>query len=261
MNESIEDFRFDDSCSALYSFIYDSFCSWFIELSKNTLSSDDQGAKTRRATVLKYCFRDIVALLHPFAPFITEELWSDLKNENEDLLISYDYPEYSEAMNYSEEQENMNKFIEIVSNTRFLRQSVNIKPKEEVSLQLFSDEDKLITFLNENIDGIKGLAKAKDVLINKKSEARPEKSIMKATTHTEIFLPLDGVIDLEEQIKRLEKDLTKSQKEYEKYDKKLSNEKFIANAKPEVVAEVKEKANELKEQIDSINDRIKNFKS
>ncbi len=261
MNESIEDFRFDDSCQALYAFIYDSFCSWFIELSKNTLNGDNTEEKQRRATVLKYCFRNIVALLHPFSPFITEELWSDLKSEDESLLIQQEYPEYSEDMNFAKEQDNMNKLIEIVSNTRFLRQSVNIKPKEEVNIKLFTDENDLTRFLNDNLAGIKDLAKANDVQILSKESARPDKSIMKATTHTEIFLPLEGVIDLTQQVSRLEKDLLKATKEYEKYEKKINNEKFIANAKPEVVQEVKEKASELKEQIDSIKDRINTFKN
>ena len=83
---------------------------------------------------------------------------------------------------------------------------------------------------------------------------------MKATTHTEVFLPLEGVIDLSEQVKRLENDLKKTQKEFEKYDKKISNERFLANAKPEVVEEVKANHSELKEKIESIEDRIKAFK-
>ena len=260
MNESVEEYRFDDSCSALYSFIYDSFCSWFIELSKSTLNGDNEELRAKRATVLKYCFRDIVKLLHPFAPFITEELWTELKAQDEDLLIVQDYPEFNDSMVYTKEQENMNKFIEIVTSTRFLRQSVNIKPKEEVTLNLFTDESDLQEFLNANIGGIKELAKAKEVHIASKTENRPEKAIMKATTHTEVFLPLEGVIDLSEQVKRLENDLKKTQKEFEKYDKKVNNERFLQNAKPEVVKEVKANHAELKEKLESINERIAAFK-
>lgn len=115
MNDSIEEFRFDDSCSAIYTFVYDKFCSWFIELSKNVLYGDNEENKARRAAVLKYCFREIVALLHPFIPYITEELWTHLKKNGEDLLIIYDYPEFSDNLSFREDQDSMNKFVEVVT--------------------------------------------------------------------------------------------------------------------------------------------------
>jgi len=261
MNESIEEFRYDDSCSAIYSFVYDSFCSWFIELSKNILNGEDEVKKAQRASVLKYCFREIVALLHPMTPFITEELWGYLKEESEGLLISHDYPEFTSSLEFKAEQEKMNKFIEVVSSVRFLRQSVNIKPKDEVVVSLFTDEKEIADYFNTNINGIKELARAKEVTISEKSADRPSKAIMKATTHTEIFLPLEGVIDLSDQIKRLEKDLTKTQKDYDKVAKKLGNEKFMANAKPDVVEEVKAKAADFEEQLTSIKERLEAFKS
>lgn len=136
MNESMEEFRYDDSCSAIYQFVYDKFCSWFIELSKTTLESNNAEEKIRRATVLKFVFRKIVALLHPMIPFITEELWSFLKEEDESLLIIQDYPEFDAKIDFSKDQEMMEKFMETVSAVRNLRASVNIKPKEQVDLSL-----------------------------------------------------------------------------------------------------------------------------
>src|SRR5690606_23923132 len=91
---SIEEYRFDDACNAIYQFVYDKFCSWFIELSKGILSGNNQNLKVQRANVLKYCLKQIMKLLHPITPFITEELWSVLKNEDEDLLIIQEYPKY-----------------------------------------------------------------------------------------------------------------------------------------------------------------------
>ncbi len=261
MNDSIEEFRYDDSCSAIYSFVYDSFCSWFIELSKNIVNGEDEAKKIQRATVLKYCFREIVALLHPMTPFITEELWTHLKEETEPLLIQHDYPEFKESLAFTDEQKNMNKFIEVVSSVRFLRQSVNIKPKDEVVVALFTDEEETANYFNANKSGISELARAKEVTVESKSSQRPSKAIMKASVHTEIFLPLEGVIDLSDQIKRLEKDLAKVQKEYDKVSKKLGNEKFMANAKPDVVIEVKEKATDFEGQLKSINERLEAFKA
>ena len=96
MSDSFEEYRYDDACSSLYAFVYDVFCSWYIECSKGILYGDDEAAKKQRATVLKYCFKEIMKLIHPVTPFISEEIWSHLKDDNEELLIAQDYPEYTE---------------------------------------------------------------------------------------------------------------------------------------------------------------------
>ncbi|MBK26672.1 MAG: valine--tRNA ligase [Halobacteriovorax sp.] len=261
MNESMEEFRYDDSCSAIYQFVYDKFCSWFIELSKTQLNGDDTVVKAQRATVLRYVFRKIVALLHPMTPFITEELWSFLKDEDEELLIIQDYPEFSKENEHLKDQDIMNRFIETVTGIRNLRASVNIKPKEEVPVELFTDDDELLKYYSENLQNFTDLAKVGSLKVSSKTDKRPGKSVFKATTHTEIFLPLEGVIDLTEQISRLEKDLKKTEKEFLKYDKKLNNEKFMNNAPDDVKAEVRENAKEFEEKLKSIKENLKNFKS
>jgi valyl-tRNA synthetase len=261
MNDSIEIYRFDDACSEIYSFVYDKFCSWFIEISKNVLHGDDAAAKTARASVLKYCFKEIMALLHPITPFITEEIWSHLKEKDEDLLIIQEYPEFKNELVYSDDQEQMNKFIEVVTMIRNLRASVNIKPKEEVKIELFSEDEKLISYFENSKAGFKDLARVIELKTGNKSATRPGKSIMGATTHTEVFLPLEGVIDLGEQISRLEKELVKAEKDFSKFDKKLTNERFMSNAPEEVVVEVRSKHAELEGKLKSIKDNLDNFKS
>ena len=259
MNSSMEEYRYDDSCSAIYSFVYDKFCSWFLELSKNILHGEDAAKIESRSSVLKYCFREIVALLHPFTPFITEELWTHLKNEDEDLLIVHDYPEYKEELNFESDQKMMNKFIEVITTIRNLRSSINLKPKEEVSTKLYTDEDTLRDFFTANSKGFEDLAKVTDLEILSKSADRPKQSITKATSHTEVFLPLSGVIDLQDQINKLNKDKDKTSKDLDKLNKKLSNEKFIGNAKPEVIEKVKAEHAELTAKITSIENSITNF--
>ncbi len=261
MNESMELYRFDDSCSAIYAFVYDKFCSWFIEISKNILHGEDEAAKRSRASVLKYCFKKIMALLHPITPYITEEIWSYLKEESEDLLIIQEYPEFDNALIYKDDQEQMNKFIDIVTMIRNLRASVNIKPKEEVKIELFSDDNDLLDYFRESKAEFNDLARVTSLNASKKDSDRPGKSIMGATTHTEVFLPLEGVIDLNDQISRLEKEMKKVEKEFSKYDKKLNNERFMANAPDEVVVEVKEKQSEFADKLKSIKENLENFKS
>lgn len=260
MNKSMEEFRFDDACSTIYQFVYEKFCSWFIEVSKNILNSDMEVAKIKRATVLRYCFKQIVALLHPFIPFITEEIWSHLKADHEDLLIICDYPEFSPNLQFTEDQEQMNNLIEVVTAIRNLRQKVNIKPKDEVKVELFTNNKELMEYYKAQTNTIGDLARVKDLTLANKNFNRPKKSVMQALSHTEVFLPLEGLIDLDDQIARLEKELKKTSAEFDKLDKKISNQNFMQSAPSDVVEKVKQEWNELKEKIESINSNLKNFK-
>lgn len=260
MNESLEIYRYDEACSAVYSFVYDKYCSWFIELSKNIFNGDNAALKLQRATVLKFVFRKILALLHPITPFITEELWSFLKEANEDLLITQAYPEYDKNLEFTQDQNQMNKFVEVVTSIRNLRASVNIKPKDEVNVELFTDHNDLVTYFRANLVNFQELARVKSLTVGNKELNRPNKSIVNITTHTEIFLPLDGVIDLKDQILRLEKELAKTTAEYNKYESKMNNENFMKNAPENVRAEVQQGERELREKIQSIQENLVQFK-
>ncbi|MBC7539260.1 MAG: valine--tRNA ligase [Bacteriovorax sp.] len=261
MNESLEIYRFDDASAAVYSFVYDKYCSWFIELSKNILKGENEEIRSQRISVLKFVFKKILALLHPIIPFITEELWSHLKDENEDLLIAQDYPEYDTAIEFKDDQEQMNKFVEVVTSIRNLRASVNIKPKDVVSVELFSDNQELITYFRANLINFQELARVKDLKVGSKDLNRPSKSIMNITSHTEVFVPLEGVIDLKEQIARLEKELAKTTLDYNKNESKINNENFMKNAPENIREETKQTKIELTEKINSLTENLNQFKS
>ena len=261
MNESLEVYRYDDACAAVYSFVYDKYCSWFIELSKNILNGDKADIKAQRISVLKFVFRKILALLHPITPFITEELWSHLKESNEDLLIAQDYPEHDTALTFNDDQDQMNKFVEVVTSIRNLRASVNIKPKDEVSVELFSDNQELVQYYRQNLINFQELARVKELKVGSKELNRPNKSIVNILTHTEVFVPLDGVIDLKEQVSRLEKELNKTLGDYKKYEAKLKNENFMKNAPENVRQEVIQNEAELGEKVRSLQENIAQFKA
>jgi len=155
----------------------------------------------------------------------------------------------------------MNKFIETITNIRNLRQSVNIKPKDEVNVEIFTDNLDLITYFRNNLINFSELARVKELKVGSKELNRPSKSILSATTFAEIFLPLEGVIDLNEQIARLEKDLEKTTKEYSKYEAKMKNENFMKNAPEEVRLEVQTNEQLLREKMTSLKENIIQFKS
>jgi len=261
MNDSFEVYRYDDASSAIYSFVYDKYCSWFIELSKNILNSSDEERKAIRVSVLKFVMRKMLALMHPITPYITEELWGYLKESSEELLISTDYPEFDSKLEFKVDQDRMNKFVETVTGIRNLRQSVNIKPKDEVTAEIFTDNLDLVAYFRENSVNFFELARVKTLKVGSKDLNRPAKSIMLATTFAEIFLPLEGIIDLTEQVNRLQRDLDKTTKEYQKYEAKIKNENFMKNAPEEVRAEVQTNEQLLREKIESLKENLAQFKS
>lgn len=259
MNNSLDEYRFDEACQAIYQFVYEKFCSWFIELSKPILYGDQEQVKAQRAAVLRFAFKEIVALLHPITPFITEELWGYLKSKDDDLLIVKDYPEERSELKFTQDQDSMNRFVEIVSAVRGVRQNVGIKPKDEIPVEIFTDDESLKSYLKDHNTGLKDMMRASSVLVKAKSEARPEKSGVSALTYCEIFLPLEGLVDIDGQVDRLKKDLAKTQTELLKLRKKLENPQFIENAKPEIVDKVKTEAAEFEEKEASLVKSLKNF--
>lgn len=258
MNDSLDVYRFDDACSEIYQFVYEKFCSWYIELSKNILYGNDEKAKIIRATMLKFCFRKIVTLLHPIVPFITEEIWSHLENEKT-LLINQDYVEFDPSLENAEVQEMMNKFIDVTTGIRNIRSAVNLKPKDEIDVRLFSDDKRLAKFIYESRHFMKDLANVKSGTIRNKSAEKPKKSASFATNHTEIFIPLEGLIDINDQVNRIKKDMEKTQAEYKKVEAKLTNTNFMSNAPEEVRAEVKEKAKLFQDKLTSLNEILASF--
>jgi valyl-tRNA synthetase len=258
MNESLDLYRYDDACSEIYQFVYDKFCSWYIELSKNILNGTDEKAKIIRATMLKFCFKKIVNLLHPITPFITEEIWGYLEEEKS-LLITQDYVEFDAALENAEVQEMMNKFIDVTTGIRNIRSSVNLKPKDEIDVKIFTDDSRLAKFVYESRHFLKDLANVKSGTIRSKSAEKPKKSASLATNHAEIFIPLEGLIDINEQINRIKKDMEKTQADYKKVESKLSNVNFMANAPEEVRVEVTEKAKLFQDKLASLGEILQSF--
>ncbi len=257
MNDSIEEYRFDDACSAIYQFVYEKFCSWYIELSKNILNGTDEAAKKQRATVLKFSLRQIMKLLHPVAPYITEELWSHLGSKK--LLAFESYVEFDPKLKDDKVADLMNRFIEVTTIIRNLRQSVNIKPKDEVDVRLFTDDKKFAKFLFDSRFFLSDLAAVKSGSIKPKVDERPKRSISSATTHTEIWIPLEGLVDLGEQINRVKKDIEKTQNDYQRIESKLSNSTFMSNAPEDVVMDVREKARQFQEKLQSLQTILGQF--
>ena len=252
MNQSFDEYRFDEASFAFYQFTYEKFCSWYIEFSKPILHGKDGNEKIHRITILKYCMKKMMALLHPIAPFISEEIWQYTKDKNAHALIISEYPEYNEQHIFKKDREEMNRFIDIVTKVRSLRQSVNLPPKQIINIHLFSDDKNLGQYLEKNAVFLLNLTRAKAYQFNKKISPRPIKSLVSSNPDCEIFIPMEGVIDIEEQVARLKKEISKTEKELQQTQKKLSNKKFVEKAPKEIVFENQQREEKYQKQLDSL---------
>ncbi|MCY4644072.1 MAG: valine--tRNA ligase [Bacteriovoracales bacterium] len=260
MNESFDEYRFDDSCAAIYQFTYSKFCSWYIEFSKPILYGDNLTQQKMRATVLKHCFKKMMALLHPIAPFISEEIWQYIKDDHNEALITTEYPKYEKSQIFEQDQLEMNQFIEVSTKIREMRQNIGLSPKKEIKIEIFTDQQDFCRYIEKNVRFLSGITKSSEIKISQKSSRKPKQSIMAATSFCEIFIPLDRVINLKEEIIRLKKEISKTETDFKKFEKKLSNQNFIEKAKEEVVFSTKEKAAKFLARLESLKKNLNNLK-
>jgi valyl-tRNA synthetase len=181
-----------------------------------------------------------------------------LENEKS-LLIAQEYVEFDPSLENTEVQELMNKFIDITTGIRNIRSSVNLKPKDEIDVKIFTDDKRLAKFVYESRHFLKDLANVKSGTIRSKNAEKPKKSASLVTTHCEIFIPLEGLIDINDQVNRIKKDMEKTQADYKKIEAKLSNVNFMANAPEEVRTEVIEKAKLFQDKLTSLNEILESF--
>ena len=245
VTEGITTYRFNDAASSAYRFVWNQFCDWYLELLKPIFMGDDEDAKREAQACAAYCLDEIYKLLHPFMPFMTEELWSLTAGEGQsrDTLLAHAlWPELS--FEDSSAADDINWLIELVSGIRSVRSEMNVPPSAQAPLAVLEANDLTKERLAHHDAAIKRLSRVADISL---SDAAPKGSAQLVVGEATYCMPLGSLIDLGAEMARLEKENGKLAAEMEKIDKKLSNEKFVANAKPEVVEADRARFAELQE--------------
>ncbi|MBB4006037.1 valine--tRNA ligase [Allorhizobium taibaishanense] len=246
VTEAVEHFRFNDAATALYRFVWNQFCDWYLELLKPIFAGDNEAAKAEAQACAAYVLEEIYKLLHPFMPFMTEELWAHTAGEGaarETLLCHADWP----VLSFSDEHAaaDINWLIDLVSGIRSARAEMNVPPSAVAPLVVVGANGVTRSRLEHHEAAIKRLARVGD--ISHAAEA-PKGSAQVIIGEATACLPLGSLIDLGAERARLEKAIGKVDQDIEKGRKKLGNEKFVANADPEVVAAERQRLAELEEQ-------------
>ena len=261
VNISLEEMRLTDSSGVLHRFFWNEFCDWYIELVKPAFFGENEKEKAVSKKVLIKVLDASLKLLHPFMPHITEELWQCLpftcKNKAASIMISR-FPRPGGAAVFAGEALVMDRILEIITCIRTIRSENNIKPSIEIEIMLSLNSD-VETAVKEKEEYIKKLARVKNVKYVYDFEPDKETSSAMVKGGT-IYISLAGLVDFSDEIKRLEKEIGKVQKDFELCDRKLSNSSFIDKAKPEVIEKEKEKHAEFSDILAHLKNRLSEIK-
>lgn len=260
VTENLDKYEIGMAAERIYGFVWDEYCDWYIEMVKSRLFGDDVKSKETAEKVLLFVLKDILKLLHPFMPFITEEIWQHLP-ENKDPLILSNWPEHGEEFNYPEAEKNIGYIKGAIRGIRNARAEMNIIPSRK-SNQIFVTKDEKIKEIIKNGESyFMNLASADEVQILENKDEITEDTISVVLDKCEVFLPLKELVDFEKEIERLEKEKEKLEGEIKRVVGKLSNESFVSKAPEKLVEAERGKQKKYEEMLSNVLDRIKSIKS
>ncbi len=251
VTDNLDKYELGIAVQKLYDFIWDVFCDWYIEIAKIRLQGDDAAAKNGAANVLVFVLTYILKLLHPFMPFITEEIYQAIPHDCESIMIS-SWCRYDEALNYSADEAEMEKIMTAIRAIRNRRAEMNIPPGKKSKVYIETAYSKTFT---DGIGFVKRLAFANDVSVDG-AFGDLGKIVTIITDSAKIYIPLGDLVDFDAERKRLEKEMAAAQDKLDFVNKKLSNPGFVSKAPEAVVAKSKEDAAKLEEKINAIRKSI-----
>ena len=258
VTELFEKFEFGEAGRLLYRFIWDDFCDWYIEMSKETLAGDDEAAKLTTRSILVYVLDNTLRLLHPIMPFVTEEIWQSVPHVGESLVVAT-YPTVHPEQMDEKAAEEMEFLMDFIRSVRTVRNEMNTPLSKPINIIAKVSDAAHYTVLKENESYIARFSNPEEFVYGEDVEA-PSDAVTSVITGAEIYLPLAGLINIEDEIARLEKEAEKLQQEVDRVEKKLSNEKFVAKAPAAVVEAERAKGADYQAQREAVLERIATLK-
>ena len=256
VRENLDRYELGIAAQKIYDFIWDSYCDWYIELTKPRLNGGDAAAKEGAERVLLYVLTDILKLLHPFMPYITEEIFQAIPHEGEALIVA-PYPKYDAALSFPEDEAGFEFIMDAVKAVRSRRAEMNVPPSKRPTLIITSDRPEVFeagrTYLSK-------LAYAGEVEISAEAPADTEGMVSVVTGSAKMFMPMAELVDIEKERARIEKELDKARAQLEAQNKKLANESFVSRAPEAVVNAERERAEKAKALIANLEESLAKLK-
>lgn len=257
VNYNMDQFDLGIGLQKAYDFTWSEYCDWYIEIVKPRLYGDDREAKRAALYTLTYVLEKILKLLHPFIPFITEEIYSYLPTV-EGYIITAEYPHYKEADDMLAEEEKMNLIMDGIRNVRNVRAEMNVPPSKKVKIIIVPTDDKRPA-MEDGKEYFKSLASASEVEIQDNKDGIPEDAVSVVIDGVELFIPLDELVDFEKEKERLNKERDKALAEIKRVEGKLNNPGFVNKAPAKLVEEEKAKKEKFEEILHTIEERLAKF--
>ncbi|WP_099204462.1 valine--tRNA ligase [Scatolibacter rhodanostii] len=254
MTDNMDKYELGIAAAKLYDFVWDEFCDWYIELAKIRMNGEDEAVANNTRHVLTWVMSHILKLLHPFMPFITEEIWQSLPHDGEALIVA-EWPVYDEKLNFTAEAGDMAKVMELITAVRTRRSEMNVPPSKKASLLIETADGTVFEALKESIAR---LAYCTEVTISDKVEPM-DGAVAVVTNACKGYLPMDELIDKQAEIARLTKELEGAQKQLDNVNVKLKNDTFMSKAPQNVVDGVRQNGEKLTEKIRMIEESLKAF--
>lgn len=257
VNYNMDQFDLGIALQKAYDFTWSEYCDWYIEIVKPRLYGDDREAKRAVLYTLTYVLEKILKLLHPFIPFITEEIYSYLPTV-EGYIITAEYPHYKEADDMLAEEEKMNLIMDGIRNVRNVRAEMNVPPSKKAKIIIVPTDDKRPA-MEDGKEYFKSLASASEVEIQDNKDGIPEDAVSVVIDGVELFIPLDELVDFEKEKERLNKERDKALAEIKRVEGKLNNPGFVNKAPAKLVDEEKAKKEKFEEILHTIEERLAKF--
>ena len=257
VTENLDKFELGIALSKIYDFIWDEFCDWYIELSKYAIYHADENPKSANAALwtLKKVLGDALKLLHPYMPFVTEEIYSKLVPEEESLMMS-SWPVYEEKWNDAENENILNHYKEIVRGVRNVRSAMNVPNSRKATIYVVCEDEKLAKGLAVLKESAMMMASAGDFIVQADKSGIADDAVSVVVPDATVYVPLEELIDFEQEKERLTKEETRLNKEIARSNGMLNNEKFVSKAPAAKVQEEREKLEKYEQMLAQVKERL-----
>jgi valyl-tRNA synthetase len=251
VNKQLDKFHFNEAAKVIYEFVWSDYCDWYIEVAKTRFNGEDVGLANIARAVSVYVLKKILALLHPYAPFITEELWGHLKDENENDLIVSTWPTGEDGWINRNSENQMNLLKEVISSVRTIRSSMNVPPSSKATMIINSDETVPMA-IRKHKNIIHSLCNVSNISYEA-GVTKPQQSAVAVVKDMEIFIPLGGLIDVNVESERLKKRKNEIEGIINNIRRKLNNQDFLTRAPEQVVKNERTKLDEIVKELEKVN--------
>ena len=253
-----DEYQFGEAGRELYNFIWNDFCDWYIEISKVALNGDDEELKARKQENLIWILDQILRLLHPIMPFVTEKLWLSMPHDGKSIMVAQ-YPETHKEFENKEADSQMAFLIEVIKAVRNIRMEVNAPMSSPIDIMIQIDDDNNKAVLDNNAEYVENFLHPKALSVAADIEA-PKLAKTAVIPGAQIFVPLTELVNVDEELAKMEKEEKRLEAEVERAEKKLSNQGFVAHAPEAVINKEKEKKADYESQLAGVRERMKELK-